>query len=79
MDNLVRFFSLTPVDLLDIALHAPLWKLLAWAIALTLSAVMISTVASSGGERLKAAVYIGLGLIIFVEILRPVDWSMSFG
>jgi hypothetical protein len=40
---------------------------------------MISTVASSGGERLKAAVYIGLGLIIFVEFFRPVDWSMFFG
>ena len=79
MDDLTRLFSLTLVDLLDIALHAPLWKVLAWAIALTLSAVMISTVGSSGGERLKAAVYIGLGLIIFVEFFRPVDWGMFFG
>ncbi len=79
MDDLVRFISLTSVDLLDIARHAPLWKLLAWAIALTLSAVMISTLASSHGEWLKAAVYIGLGLIIFVEIFRPLDWSMFFG
>ena len=30
MDDLVQFFSLTLVDLLDIALHAPLWSLLAW-------------------------------------------------
>jgi hypothetical protein len=78
MDDLVRFFSLTLVDLLDIALHA-LWKLLAWATALTLSAVMISTLASSSGERLKAVVYIGLGLIIFVEIFPALDWSMFFG
>jgi hypothetical protein len=80
MDDLVRFFSLTLVEILDSALNAPLWKLLAWTIALTLSAVMITTLASSGGgERLKAAAYIGVGLIIFVEIFRPVDWSMFFG
>ena len=48
-------------------------------IALTLSAIMISTVASSGGERLKAAVYNELGLIIFVELFRPVEWTMFSG
>jgi hypothetical protein len=79
MDDLVRFFLLTLVELLDSALNAPLWRLLAWTIALTLSAVMITTLASSGGGRLKAAAYIGVGLIIFVEIFRPVDWSMFFG
>ena len=79
MDELVQFFSLRLVDLLDTAFQAPLWKLVGWVIATTLSTVMITSLTSSFGERLKVAVYFGLGLIAFVEIFRPVDWSMFFG
>jgi len=79
MDDLSRFFSLTLVDYLDVAFHAPLWKLLAWVVALALSTVMIASLTSSFSERLKTAVYFGLGLIAFVEIFRPVDWSLFFG
>ena len=79
MGDFVQFFSLTLVDLLDVAFQAPLWKLVAWAIAVMLSTVMIATLTSTLGERMKAAVYFGLGLIVFVEIFRPVDWSGFFG
>jgi hypothetical protein len=79
MDDLVQFFSLRLVDLLDDICHTPLWQLLAWAIAETLSLVMIATLTPSFGERLKAAIYFGLGLIAFVEVFRPLGWSMFFG
>ena len=79
MDDLVRLFSLTLFDLLDIVFHVPLWKLLAWVIAVALSTVMIASLTSSFRERLMVALYFGLGLIAFVEIFRPVDWSVFFG
>ena len=79
MDDLVKSFSLTLVDLIDLAFHAPLWALLGWAIAAALTAAMISTFASSSGDRVKVVVYIALGLIVYVEILRPVGWFIAFG
>jgi hypothetical protein len=79
MDDLVKSFALALVDLLDIAFHAPLWALLAWAVAAAMTAVLISTLLSSSGQRGKALFYIALGLIIYVEILRPVGWIVFFG
>ena len=79
MDDLLKSFSLTIVDVVDVVFHAPLWALLGWATAAALTIVMISTWASSSGERGKVILYIVLGLIIYVEILRPVGWMMWFG
>ena len=79
MDDLIKSFSLTIVDLLDAAFQAPLWALLAWGVAAALTAAMISTLASSSGERGKVIVYIALGLIVYLEVLRPVGWFLYFG
>jgi hypothetical protein len=79
MDDLVQFFSLRLVDFLDDVCHTPLWELLAWATAETLAIVMIVSLTPSFGERLKVALYLGLGLIAFVEVFRPLGWSMFFG
>ncbi len=79
MDDLVKTVSLMLVDLIDIAFRAPLWALLAWVIAAALTAAMISTVASSSGERVKVIIYIAVGLMVYIEILRPVGLFMVFG
>lgn len=79
MGDFFQFFSLRLFDLLDVALRAPLWKQLSCASAVSLSAVMIATFASSSGERLRAILYVGLGLIVFVAILHPADWRAFFG
>ncbi len=79
MDDLVKSFSLKLADLIDAAIHAPLWAMLGWTAAAALTAAMISTFASSSGDRMKVIVYIAIGLIAYVEILRPVGWLMVFG
>lgn len=79
MDDVVKSFSLTIMDLIDVALHAPLWAILAWAVAAALTAAMISALASSSGERLRVIVYIALGLVVYIEVLRPVGWFLYFG
>ncbi len=79
MDDLVKSFSLKLADLIGAAIHAPLWAMLGWTVAAALTAAMISTFASSSGDRMKVIVYIAIGLIAYVEILRPVGWLMVFG
>lgn len=79
MDNMLKSLSLTIIDLVDTALHAPLWALLAWAIAAALTAAMISALASSSGQRLRVIVYIAVGLVAYVEVLRPIGWFLYFG
>ncbi len=79
MDDLIKSFSLTIVDLLDNAFRAPLWALLAWGVAAALTAAIISTLVSSSGERAKVIIYIALGLIFYIEVLRPVGWFLYFG
>ncbi len=76
MDEWIKSFSLTIADVINVAFAAPLWALLSWAIAIVLIIAMISTLASSSGERGKVIMFIALGLLIYIEILRPVGWML---
>jgi len=78
MTNVFQAISRAFDDLLDVLFHMALWQLLAGAVVLTCSIVLLFSLSDTFRGRAKIVIFTALALIA-IEMFRPFSWSAVLG